>query len=197
VRSPPRRTRRRDVRRDVRRGVRRSARRTARRFAGVGAGLASAAGEGGGIDASAGALGAGTRFVTAGIVRRYAKTARRSSSVICAYLSAGIGGSNGRPRPWWRPARIVSMKVSSVHAPRPVSTSGVRFAENDVPHGPLHAVSVPVVVAIHGPSGSVGAGGTSIGSGWPASHLDRSSRGPFGPIVFDVWQSAHTPTVTR
>ena len=68
---------------------------------------------------------------------------------------------------------------------------------NDVPHGPFHAVNVPVVVAIHGPSGSVGAGGRSIVSGWPASHLDMSISGPFGPIFFGVWQSAHTPTVTR
>src|SRR5690606_11050668 len=62
-----------------------------RHFAGV-----AASADGAGPD---GGSGAGTRFLTAGIVRRYENTAARSSSVICAYISAGMGGRSGRPRP--------------------------------------------------------------------------------------------------
>src|SRR5688572_23990448 len=51
------------------------------------------------IFTSGGGSGAGTRFLMAGSVRRYAKMSFSSSSVKFLYMGMGIGGSTGRPRP--------------------------------------------------------------------------------------------------
>ena len=40
-----------------------------------------------------------------------------------------MGGSTGRPRPRWRPVRIVAMKSSFFHEPRPVSFLSVMLKE--------------------------------------------------------------------
>src|SRR5687767_8762928 len=89
------------------------------------------------------------------------------------------------------------MKSRSLHLPRPVSASGVRFAVKLTPHGPDHAVFVPDETIIHGPSGSTGAGGILSDSGWPESMRVMSGSGPFGPILNGVWQSMHAEVDTR
>ena len=68
-----------------------------------------------------------------------------------------MGGRSVRPRPRWRPVRIVSVNVRSVHLPSPVSLSGVKLAVKLTPQGPDHAVLVAATLTSHGPSGSVGA----------------------------------------
>src|SRR5215467_6138889 len=108
-----------------------------------------------------------------------------------------MGGRMGRPRPMWRPVRIASMKFRSVHWPVPVSLSGVRLAVKLVPQGPDQAVIVAPTEAIHGPGGSLGAGGIAISAGWPESMRVMSGSGPFGPSLSGVWQSWQPLVVTR
>ena len=75
---------------------------------------------------AAGGTTAGTAWRTGGSDRRYATIAFTSSSVMAAKSGHGIGGSTGAPsgrRPW----RMAVMICSSVHEPRPVSSSGVRL----------------------------------------------------------------------
>ena len=56
------------------------------------------------------------------------------------------------------------MKSCSVHAPIPVTRSGVRFDVNETPHGPAHAVFVSLIATIHPPcSGRPGAAFTANG----------------------------------
>src|SRR6185436_1130661 len=100
-----------------------------------------------------------------------------------------MGGSRGRPRPWWRPLRMVSMKLRAVQPPKPVSLSGVRLAVKDVPQGPDQAVMVAPMRAFQGPGGRTGAGGIASWEGWPESMRDMSRSGPLGPIFSGVWQS--------
>ena len=69
----------------------------------------------------------GGMFLMGGTVFRYAKMALRSLSVSSANESAGIGGRIGRPVPRWTPFLSALTKVSTSHAPRPVSGSGVRL----------------------------------------------------------------------
>src|SRR5262245_5759243 len=111
-----------------------------------------------------------------------------SSSGSAPTIQYGIGGRIARPLPWWRPVRIVAMNMSSVHEPRPVSLSGVRFAVKLTPHGPAHAVFVADMDPIHGPDGG-GGGGITISAGCPVSARDMSISGPRGPIFQGVWQS--------
>jgi hypothetical protein len=40
------------------------------------------------------------------------------------YIGMGMGGRISRPRPGCRPVRIVSLKLRTVHLPRPVSDPG-------------------------------------------------------------------------
>ena len=49
---------------------------------------------------------------------------------------------------------MVATNSSSVHFPRPVSASGVRFAVKLTPHGPDQAVKVLFVVAIQPAGGT-------------------------------------------
>src|SRR5262245_65936086 len=116
---------------------------------------------------------------------------------MCLYIGIGIGGRIARPRPMWRPVRIVSLKLRNVHRPRPVSESGVRFAVKLTPHGPDHAVVVAVVVTSHGASGTRAAVFTTTLSGWPDSMRLKSGSGPFSPIFSGVWQSLQPAIVTR
>src|SRR5436853_64884 len=82
--------------------------------------------------------------------------------------------------------------------PRPVSGSGVRFAANDTPHAPLHAVSVSLVAVVHGlPLGTWFGALITMSCGWPESARSRSGTGPVGVSFFGVWQSWQPPTVTR
>src|SRR5687767_15424220 len=76
---------------------------------------------------SAGALYSGTWLTIGLIVRRYAYTDFKSSSVAFRYAGHGIGGFIGRDTPICRPVRIVCMNISSVQIPRPVFCSGVRL----------------------------------------------------------------------
>src|SRR4051812_17469822 len=86
------------------------------------------------------------------------------------------------------PLRIVSMNICSVHWPRPVLLSGVRFAVKEMPHGPDQDVNVIELAAIHGAS-SFGPRVILMDSGWPESMRSMSGSGPFGPIFVGVWQS--------
>src|SRR5688572_5157554 len=122
--------------------------------------------------------------------------ASRSASTKFLYIGIGIGGRISRPRPMWRPVRIVSLKFFSVHFPRPVSGSGVRLAVKLTPHGPDHAVLVAEAETIHGPLG-FGAGGSGKSAGCPESARVMSGCGPFGPTTHGVWQSWQPEVVTR
>ena len=51
----------------------------------------------------------------------------------------------------WRPVRIALTNMSSVQIPRPVLTSGVRFAAYEMPHGPENAVLVSAAAHNQGP----------------------------------------------
>ena len=86
---------------------------------------------GGGMPAGAplGAVGSGTWFETAGIEWRYINILPRSASFKFLNQFHGIGGMIGLPLPMCLPVRIALTKTSCDHAPRPVSESGVRFAE--------------------------------------------------------------------
>src|SRR5687768_888194 len=75
-----------------------------------------------------GGSGSGTWFVIGLIVRRYANTDFKSSSVRFRYTDQGMGGRIGLDTPQCRPLRMVLMKMSSVQMPIPVILSGVRFA---------------------------------------------------------------------
>lgn len=88
------------------------------------------------------------------------------------------------------------MNTSCVHAPIPVSESGVRFAAQLTPHGPENAVIVMSPAHIHGISTLAGAS-IFITDGCPESILFMSGPGPCGPITHGVWQSLQPPTVTR
>src|SRR5581483_104231 len=94
-------------------------------------------------------------------------------------------------------ALINNSSVQGPPSPVPVFLSGVRFAANDTPHGPLHAVSVSVVAIVHGLPGA-GLNGAVIlmSSGCPDSILLMSGSGPFGPIFLVVWQSLQPPAIT-
>jgi hypothetical protein len=109
---------------------------------------------------------------------------------MAAQSGHGIGGKIGRDCPMCLPVRMALTNISSVQMPSPVFWSGVKLAANDMPHGPLHAVSVGLVAIAHGTSDAA-LGGTGIlkSSGWPAKALLMSGSGPFGPIFFVVWQS--------
>src|SRR5687768_12059987 len=100
----------------------------------------------------------------------------------------GIGGSTSRPRPRWRPVRIVSLKPFAVHLPRPVSRSGVRLAVKLTPHGPANAVLVAAIETSQG-SGWRGAAGIFTSAGWPDSARVMSGSGPLAPSTHGVWQS--------
>src|SRR5262245_11118818 len=88
------------------------------------------------------------------------------------------------------------MNISSVHAPRPTSLSGVRFAVKLTPQGPANAVLVADEWPIHGPCAG-GAGGITTAAGWPVSARVMSGSGPLGPIVHGVWQSLQPIVLTR
>src|SRR5262245_36014491 len=88
------------------------------------------------------------------------------------------------------------MNMSSVHKPRPVSLSGVRFAVKLTPHGPANAVLVADEWPIHGPCAG-GAGGMTKSEGCPVRARDRSISGPRGPIFQGVWQSLQPMVLTR
>ena len=80
--------------------------------------------------------------------------------------SQGIGGRRGRPN-GVRPVRIDFMKAASVHPPRPVSLSGVRFDAKLTPQGPTQAVSIPLKSPPHFPGAikSLGTGGIFYDAG--------------------------------
>src|SRR5437773_10232652 len=71
---------------------------------------------------------AGTWFRTGFIVCRYAQTALRSSSVMFAYISEGIGGRMPTPL-GFLPVRNNATKLASLYlrASNPVVVSGVKF----------------------------------------------------------------------
>src|SRR5438552_12508727 len=104
-----------------------------------------------------------------------------------------------RDVPMCLPLLSALMNSASVQTPdaSPVFLSGVRFAANDTPHGPLHAVSVSVVPMVHGVpgAGSYGAA-TVMFSGCPDNIRDISGSGPLGPGFFVVWQSLQPPAIT-
>src|SRR5882672_8779546 len=112
-------------------------------------------------------------------------------------MGIGMGGRISRPRPRWRPVRMVSLKFRTVHLPRPVSRSGVRLAVKLTPQGPDHAVFVAANAFCHGPSAIVGAGGITRVSGCPDNMRSMSGAGPVGVILSGVWQSLQPVTVTR
>src|SRR4030095_5744214 len=91
---------------------------------------------------------------------------------------------------------VVAMKSVSVHVPRPVSESGVRLRENEVPHGPLNAVMVSPKERPHG-SAFTGAAGMGRVSGCPESIRSMSQATPSGVFFHGVWQSLQPPIVTR
>src|SRR3979490_2441215 len=107
-----------------------------------------------------------------------------AASPSCPYHGHGIGGRMGRAVPRWAPVLSAITKLRSVMF-KPVSLSGVRFAANDTPHGPLHAVFVPFVATSHGPVGLNGAV-MLIDSGWPENILVISGSAPFGPGFIGV-----------
>src|SRR6218665_958284 len=76
-----------------------------------------------------------------------------------------MGGSSGRPRPRWRPVRMVCTKSCALQRPRPVSGSGVRLAVKLTPQGPAQAVFVADETTCQGPGGSAGTGGMARRSG--------------------------------
>src|SRR6476646_10829929 len=98
------------------------------------------------------------------MLRRYANTDFRSSSVIFPYPCHGIGGWIGRPWPQCLPVRIAWMNICSSQIPRPMFLSGVRLAAYVTPQGPENAVLVAALDATHGPC-ALGAGGSFICSG--------------------------------
>src|SRR5262245_26076068 len=103
----------------------------------------------------------------------------------------GIGGRIGRETPMWRPVRSAFTKVSSDQLPMPVFSSGVRFIVKLMPHGPEKAVTSQLAALDQEPPGSDGAGERFEFSGCPDRNRAGSSSGPFGPIFFGEWQSAH------
>src|SRR5512135_2361753 len=111
----------------------------------------------------------------------------RSLSLACRRVSQGIGGRMGRP-PGVFPVRRVLMNVFSVHAPIPVSLSGVRFDAKLIPQGPAQ----PVMSLVHkppqefGPMTPSGIAGTFSEEGNPERCRVVSSAGPFPVINFGV-----------
>jgi hypothetical protein len=73
----------------------------------------------------------------------------------------------------------------------------VRFAVNEVPHGPAHAVPVAAPTIIHSPAGRVGVAGITTASGWPESSRAVSQAGPLGVMTVGVWQSLQPAPDTR
>src|SRR5688572_14576068 len=65
------------------------------------------------VHPAGGGSGSGTWLWIGLIVRRYANTDFRSSSVRLRYTDQGMGGRMGRATPQWRPVRMVLMNVSS------------------------------------------------------------------------------------
>jgi hypothetical protein len=59
---------------------------------------------------------------------------------------------------------MVSLKLRSVHLPRPVSRSGVRLAVKLTPQGPAHAVLVAAAVMFQG-AATLGAAGICRSAG--------------------------------
>src|SRR5687768_9735408 len=101
-------------------------------------------------------------------------------------------------RPRCLPVRSVLMNCSCVHAPRPVVESGVRFAANDMPHGPACAVpSMPDHIQYVLLANALSTGGNCIPSGWPDRIRVSSTTGPCGVIVFGEWQSWQPMADTR
>src|SRR4051812_44988398 len=87
------------------------------------------------------------------------------------------------------------MNMSSVHLPRPVSGSGVRFFAKLTPHGPANAVFVAEPCHTHRPDGG-GGGGMITSCGCPVNARDKSGSGPRGPILNGVWQSLQPMVLT-
>jgi hypothetical protein len=73
-------------------------------------------------------------------------------------------GKIGREIPMCLPLRMALTNISSVQMPSPVFWSGVKFAANDTPHGPLHAVSVGVLTIPHAAAGCEFGGAGSLKS---------------------------------
>src|SRR5512135_3008269 len=122
----------------------------------------------------------------------------RSLSLACRRVSQGIGGRMGRP-PGVFPDRRALMNVSAVHAPIPVSLSGVMFDAKLIPQGPAQ----PVMSLVNnppqdfGPMAPSGIAGAFSDDGNPERSRFESNAGPLPVMNFGVWQSWHPPKVTR
>src|SRR5512139_2923434 len=97
------------------------------------------------------------------------------------------------------PVRRVLTNVFSVHAPIPVSLSGVMFDAKLIPQGPAQPVMsfVNNPPQVFGPMTPSGIAGAFSEDGNPARIRFVSGAGPFPVMIFGVWQSWHPPRVTR
>src|SRR6185295_19858769 len=111
-----------------------------------------------------------------------------------------MGGKIGRPdsTAMCLPERIIRMKVSSVHAPVPVTESGVRLMGKETPQGPTQVVRSCVHIAhFPGATSALSIGGNGAPAGCPDKRRVVSSTGPMAVKILGEWQSLQPPIVTR